>query len=80
MACNGLKMGPFHLFVHPQMVSDHFWKNTFLTQFYSPFSRHFVTLEGQNWLAMGSKWDHFICSGTPNGLGSFWKNTFLTDF
>ena len=46
----------------------------FLTHFSSqnnPFSRHFVTLEGPKWLAMGSKWDHFTCLCTPNGLGSF---------
>ena len=46
----------------------------FLTHFWSqnnPFSRHFVTLEGPKWLATGSKWAHFTCLGTPNGLGSF---------
>ena len=46
----------------------------FLTHFWSwknPFSRHFATLEGPKWLAMGSKWAHFTCLGTPNGLGSF---------
>ena len=39
----------------------------FLTEFWSqnsPFSRHFVTLEGPKWLAMGSKRAHFTCLGT----------------
>ena len=59
----------------------------FLTDFWSqnsPFPRHFVTLEGPKWLAMGSKWDHFTCLCTPNGLGSFLEKhilgTFLTHF
>ena len=50
----------------------------FLTHFWSqndPFSRHFVTLEGPKWLAMGSKWAHFTCLGTQNGLGSFFGKT-----
>ena len=41
----------------------------FLTHFLlqnSPFSRHFVTLEGPKWLAMGSNWAHFTCLCTPN--------------
>ena len=45
----------------------------YLTHFWSPnnpSSRHFVTLEGPKWLAMGSKWAHFNCLGTPNGEGS----------
>ena len=29
-----------------------------------------MTLEGPKWLAMGSKWAHFTCLGTPNGLVS----------
>ena len=46
----------------------------FLTNLWSqndPFSKHFVTLEWPKWLAMGSKWTHFTCLGTPNGVGSF---------
>ena len=50
----------------------------------SPFSRHFVTLEWPKWLAMGSKWAHFTCLGTPNGRGSFLEkhifDPFLTHF
>ena len=40
-----------------------FWKNTFLTHFWSQnnqFSRHFMALEGPKWLAMGSKWAHLF--------------------
>ena len=33
-------------------------------------SAHTVQQFGQ-WLGMGSKWAHFTCLGTPNGLGSF---------
>ena len=58
----------------------------FLTDFWSqngPFSRHFVTLEGPKWLAMGSKWAHFTCLCIQNGRGSFLKKhifgPFLTD-
>ena len=86
MACNGLKKGSFHLFVHPKWSQDDFWKNTFLTHFWSqnnPFSTHFVTLGWPKWLAIGSQWAHFTCLGTANGVGSFfffWKNTFLTHF
>ena len=33
IAQHGLKMGSFHLFVHPQIVQKYLWKNTFLIQF-----------------------------------------------
>ena len=49
----------------------HFWSQN------DPFSRHFVTLEWPKWLAMGSKWAHFTCLGTPNGLGSFLEKHIL---
>ena len=59
----------------------------FLTNLWSqndPFSKHFVTLELPKWLAMGSKWAHFTCLCTPNGLGSFSEkhifHPFLTHF
>ena len=29
----GTPMGSFHLFVHPKMVHDHVWYNTFLSHF-----------------------------------------------
>ena len=85
--CNGLKKGSFHLFVHPKWSRIIFWKQTFWTHFWSQnirFSRHFVTLQGPKWLPMGSKWAHFTCLGTPNGLGSFLEkhifDPFLTHF
>ena len=54
-------------------VEKHIY-DPFLIDFWSqnnPFSGHFVTLEGPKWLAMHSKWAHFTCLCTPNGLGSF---------
>ena len=43
-----------------------------------------MTLEGPNWLTMGSKWAHATCLGTANALASFLKehifDPFLTDF
>ena len=76
MACNGLRKGSFHLFVHPNPnvpLEKHIF-DLCLTNFWSqntPFSRHFVTLEWPKWLAMGSKRAHFTCLCTPNGLGLF---------
>ena len=55
----------------------------FLTDFLSqnsPFSRHFVSVEWPKWLAMGSKRAHFICLGTPNGLGSFLEKHIFDPF
>ena len=55
----------------------------FLTQFWSqnsPFSRHFVTVEWPKWLAMRSKWAHFSCLGTSNGLGSFLEKPIFDPF
>ena len=85
MACNGLKKGSFHLFRHPKWCRIIFGKthfspifHPFLTLFLSqksPFSRHFVTLEWPKWLAVGSKWAHLTCFGTPNGLGLFLGNS-----
>ena len=39
-----------------------------------------MTLEGPKWLAMGSKWAHFTCLGTPNGLGSFLEKHIFDPF
>ena len=55
----------------------------FLTHFWSqnsPFSSHFVSLEVPKWLAMGSKWAHFTCLGTPDGLGSFLEKHIFDPF
>ena len=77
VAPHGLKMGSFDLFVHPNspkvplekhivdLLLTDCWSQT------SPFSRHFGHLGWPKWLAMGPKWAHFTCLGTPNGLGSF---------
>ena len=49
-ACNGLKMGPFHLFRHPKWSRIIFGKNTFLT--------HFLYAKGRKGLSNGPIWDH----------------------
>ena len=90
MACNGLKMGLFHSFVHPKWSKIIFGRAHFQRIFHpfwsqrEPFLVHFMAFEGPKWLAMGSKWAHFTCLGTPNGLGSFLEkhvfDPFLTCF
>ena len=56
----------------------HYWSQN------NPFSRHFGTLEGPKWLAVGSKWADSTCLGTPNALGLFLGkaifDSFLTHF
>ena len=85
IAQHGLKMGSFHLFVHPNSPKESLF-GPFLADVWSkqPFSRHFVTLEWQQWLARGSERAHFTCLCTPNGLGSFLDkhsfDPFLTHF
>ena len=84
------KRAHFSFFCTPNGLGSFLEKHIFdplLTHFLSqnnPFSRHFVTLEGPKWLAMGSKWAHFTCLATPNGLGSFEEkhifHLFLTHF
>ena len=39
-----------------------------------------MTLEGPKWHAMGSKWAHFTCLGTPIGLGSFLEKHIFDPF
>ena len=39
-----------------------------------------MTLEWAKWLAMGSKWPHFTCLCTPNGLGSFLEKHIFDPF
>ena len=39
-----------------------------------------MTLEWPKWLAVGSKWAHFTCLGTPNGVGSFLEKHFFDPF
>ena len=86
----GSKWAHFTCFGTPNVSRSFLEKHIFdpfLTHFLiqnSPFSRHFVTLEGPKWLAMGSKWSHFTCFGTPKVLGSFLEkpifDPFLTHF
>ena len=54
MACNGLKRGAFHLFVHPKWsrfifgkkhIFDPLWSHFFVPK-NNPFSRHFGVLGG----------------------------------
>ena len=80
MACNGLKMGSFHLFRHPKWSRIIFGKthffDPFLTHFLppnSPFSRHFGILGGPQRATMSSKRTRNTCLGIPCGPGSFLK-------
>ena len=76
MACNGPKRAHFTCLGTPNGVGSFLHKHIFdpfLSHFWSqnnPCSRHCVTLEIPKWLAIGSKWAHFPCLGTPNGLES----------
>ena len=83
MARNGLKMGSFHLFVHPKRPWINLGKrcfHPFLTHFWSPkglFSRHLGTFGGLKQATMGSKRAKTTCFGIPQVLGSlFEKNRF----
>ena len=64
MGCNGLKKGPFHLFVHPKWPRIIFGKTTFLTHFdpflvaKQPIFKAFCDFGGAK---MG-------CNGLKNGL------------
>ena len=52
------------------MVRDHFWKNTFLTHFWSqngPFSRHLEIFHGPKRVTTDSKSATIICLSIPNG-------------
>ena len=46
MACNGLKIGSFHLFRHPKRSRLIFWKTTFLTHFGPIFCRKTPHFQG----------------------------------
>ena len=87
IAQHGLKMGSFHLCLcnpnSPKVSLEKYIVDLFLIDFWSqnsPFSRYFVTLEWPKWLATGSKWAHFTCVSTPNGLGSFFEKHILDPF
>ena len=82
----GLKRAHFTYFCATNGLGSFLEKrifDPFLTHFLSqnnPFSRHFVTLEGPKWLAMGSKGAHFTCLATPNGVGSFLEKHIFDPF
>ena len=83
MACNGLKMGSFHLFVHPKWSGIIFGKyifDPFLTHFLSqnsPFSRHLGILGGPKRATTSSKHAKNTSFGIPCGPGSFLKKVFF---
>ena len=82
----GSKRAHFTCLGTPNGVGSSLEKHTFdpfLTHFLSqnnPFSRHFLTLEGPKCLVVGSKWAHFTCLGTPNGLGLFLEKPIFDPF
>ena len=88
MACNGLKMGSFHLFRHPKWSRIIFGKTHFSSTFLpifgrktTHFSRHFVTLPRQKWLEMGSKMGSSHLFRQPKSPGNvFLKNTVFIQF
>ena len=58
----------------PRMVYDEFWKNAYLTHFWtqnSPFSRHFGIFGGPKWATTSSKQSKDTCFSITHGLGSF---------
>ena len=65
------------------MVRDHFWKNAFLTQFWSqngPFSRHFGIFHDPKPVATGSKWAKTTCLSIINGPRLFFEKRVCDPF
>ena len=65
------------------MVRDHFWKNTFLTHFWSqngPFSRHFGIFHGPKRVTTGSKRAKNTCLSIPNGPRSLLEKHIFDPF
>ena len=63
------------------MVRDHFWKNAFLTHFWSqndPLPRHFGILPKR--VTTGSKWAKTTCLSIPNGPGSLLEKRVFDPF
>ena len=79
MACNGLKMGSFHLLGTPNGLGSFLEKHIFdpfLTHFLSqnnPFSRYFGILGGPQQATTSSKRAKNTCFGIPCGPRSFLK-------
>ena len=65
------------------MVRDHFWKNTFLTHFWSQkalFSRKFGSFHELKPVATGSKWAKTTCLSIINGSRSFLEKRVFDPF
>ena len=86
MACNGLKMGSFHLFRHRtanglgSFLEKHIF-DPFLPHFWSqnsPFSRHFGALGGVKRATTSSKSAKNTCFGIPCGPRSFLKKVIFS--
>ena len=82
LACNGLKKGPFHLFVCTPYGLGSFLERhifgPFLTHFLSQqnsFSRHFGILGGSKRATTSSKSAKNTCFGIPCGPGSCFKKS-----
>ena len=74
MPQNGLKMGSFHPFLHPQGDLAKCVFDPFLTHLRSqngPFSRHFGIFGGPKWATTSSKSSKNTCFSVAHGLGSF---------
>ena len=72
---NGLKMGLFHLFEHPQWSTITFGKTRFdpiVTHFWSqkqPIFKAFWDFVWPKRVTTSSKWAKNTCLSIPNGLG-----------
>ena len=81
MACNGLKKGSFHLFVHPKwsrIIFERHIFSPFLTHFLlqqNSFSRHFGISGGPKRATTSSKRAKNTCFGIPCGPGSCLKKS-----
>ena len=65
------------------MVRDHFWKNAFLTHFWSqndPLPRHFGILHEPKPVTTGSKWAKTTCLSILNGPGSLLEKLVFDPF
>ena len=65
------------------MVRVHFWKNAFLTHFWSQngsFSRQFGTFQEPRPVPTGSKWAKTTCLSIINGPGSFLEKRVFDPF
>ena len=87
MACNGLQVGSFHLFVHPKWSRIISGKNTFSSIFdpllvaKRPIFKAFGDFGGAKIVCNGLQVGSFHLFRHPKWSRIiFWKNTFLTHF